>query len=408
MNITKAGLDRNDESNILHSTDLRLLSELDINALFFPCPDLQVREESIGNMLGDIVGELEQPQQDINTYASARLDTDDTVDDNSFDKNLIYDADRRASSVNRNSSDKNLDKALEKNICQSEKKFPGELSKDGERHLGYSFKRSDMHSGNSKSASVAKESVSDAEVFFRQYAPVSLDGANIDLPSTQGEQQDGVSDGFNIIDDIFFQMQAEEKAQSGALGKDTKPEDTNDDQSFRAQTIARLKSRKSEERTGNRSSLLNSQEQNLHKKRARQDNSLPEPDDNVQKRRALKRSRVGEIESLPTPGEPKPSTDQRRLIRAQRNRESAERSRQRKKLEAEALERSVQENRTSNRLLVQSIEKIYSKLCAAEEAVGGGSEGEEKRKMAPDLFNSIAIVKNAMDSCPWTFRSHGP
>lgn len=92
----------------------------------------------------------------------------------------------------------------------------------------------------------------------------------------------------------------------------------------------------------------------------------------------------------------------RRRTRAERNRESAEKSRQRQKMRNERLELDVYTKRMENRKVKASIDSYYAQLREVAEAIERQPEYAAK---VPSLFNSLDMIQSAMESCVWTYKN---
>lgn len=408
---TNAKLEREDGLNVEQGLDLKLSSELELSALFFSEPRPRVAEEPSMDSPEDVVGELEQLQRHI-LGKSIRPGFVDFVGGISQKRFLVAGTERGASSVNEDSVQENLRRAPEARDCRSRQALTGEPRRECERLSGISCRKSTIPSGSSKIERCSLGSNEGFEGFIKHQAPVSLSCTNKTGLSVQGRTLDlklmRASKESDIIDELFAEMRGENPTLNVMLRVGASHEDTKDGQISRLQTVPSLKLLQSKGSSEIVAFSRVIQETEVQEKRALQDDSLAEPNAEPQRKRAVKRSTVDQIWSESAHGKPTSSADQRRLTRARRNRESAERSRQRQKLKLEGLERRVQESRHSNHLLVEDVEKVYSKLRAIKEAIDRGSGGDEKRRRAPDVFISIAMVKSAIDSCPWTFRSHEP
>lgn len=106
--------------------------------------------------------------------------------------------------------------------------------------------------------------------------------------------------------------------------------------------------------------------------------------------------------------------EQKRILRAKRNRESAEKSRNRRKLQTETLEKSVAQLRDENRELSAEMLKLQTQLeslsSEVAQAMTVGHEQEGLRERTPALYDAIEAVQKVMIDCPRTFlrSSHTP
>lgn len=104
------------------------------------------------------------------------------------------------------------------------------------------------------------------------------------------------------------------------------------------------------------------------------------------------------------------TADERRKIRAERNRESAEKSRLRHKQKTMELEQNVLTLRTENRELKARVDTFRIQLQAASQNIdnsaGNGNFGGDGivATQVPALQSAIAAIEQVMVECPRTFR----
>lgn len=118
-------------------------------------------------------------------------------------------------------------------------------------------------------------------------------------------------------------------------------------------------------------------------------------------------SRRGRVITTVKKGVSPLSAEERRAIRARRNRESAEKSRVRRKQQTNELERSVGELRYENRELKERVVGFERELTAI------AAEGDPACRGPPVVAavnGSLAAVERCMAECPRTFRKepHSP
>lgn len=98
------------------------------------------------------------------------------------------------------------------------------------------------------------------------------------------------------------------------------------------------------------------------------------------------------------------SAEEKRRIRAERNRESAEKSRLRHKQRTEELERDVYHKRIENREVKASIDTYYAQLRGVADTIEKGTTREEAMKKVPALYNALNSMSKAIEQCVWTYR----
>ncbi len=103
------------------------------------------------------------------------------------------------------------------------------------------------------------------------------------------------------------------------------------------------------------------------------------------------------------------TAEERRKIRAERNRESAEKSRLRHKQRTLELEQNVLRLRTENRELKARVDTFRIQLQAASQNIetsGNGNFGGEGivATQVPALHSAISAIEQVMLECPRTFR----
>lgn len=107
------------------------------------------------------------------------------------------------------------------------------------------------------------------------------------------------------------------------------------------------------------------------------------------------------------------SVEERRQIRAQRNRESAEKSRIRRKQQTAELERSVGELRDQNSTLKTRFLGLEALVKDVEESVDLGEEeimNEGATRGIRAIHESLAVIQECKQNCLRTFREtpHSP
>lgn len=103
------------------------------------------------------------------------------------------------------------------------------------------------------------------------------------------------------------------------------------------------------------------------------------------------------------------SLEERRRIRAERNRESAEKSRLRHKQRTEELERDVYHKRIENREVKASIDTYYGQLRGVADTIerggsGAGDSSSEVGSKVPALYDALDVMQKAIESCTWTYK----
>lgn len=106
------------------------------------------------------------------------------------------------------------------------------------------------------------------------------------------------------------------------------------------------------------------------------------------------------------------SIEARKKLRAERNRESAEKSRMRRKQMVLELETNVAFLREENRDLKAKVEQYHGQLTSASEEVSrraavAGDGSQEAMLKVPMLYEALSALQRCMEECPRTFN-RGP
>lgn len=106
------------------------------------------------------------------------------------------------------------------------------------------------------------------------------------------------------------------------------------------------------------------------------------------------------------------SLEERKRLRAERNRESAEKSRMRRKQMVLDLETNVAFLREENRDLKAKVEQHHEQLTSASEevnrrAAASGEGAEETSMKVPILYEALSALQRCIEQCPRTFN-RGP
>ncbi len=98
------------------------------------------------------------------------------------------------------------------------------------------------------------------------------------------------------------------------------------------------------------------------------------------------------------------SAEERRRVRAERNRVSAMRSRERLNKKEMELERNVYQGRIENRGLKRGVIKYRRFLQQAIAEIEQKYSREEAERRFPKTYANLAHVEKTMSECVWTFR----